>query len=994
MNAPDLRPILDILERLRRRERLLVAARAVGWALVLLLGVWALAMGLAAWGLDRQTSRGSVLAVLALGGLAWVAVSGLAWRRAADLMRHALLLEADQPGLRGRLPALLDRSSGLLPGDAAGVVALGVRRATRTLADHQPGQIHSGWRALPPLASAGLACLFWTVLLFVAPMGPGEVARWLAGGAPEIVLPTSAEAQEGLPIALLGDLALEYHYPDYTGLPPLLVDNTNGQIHAPPGTRVRVTARTGERFDGAALQIDQDTPEPVELSEGRELSADVHVGLGDGTYRFLLQRGATAMVSPDFDIAVEPDTAPLVEFLPSAERFEVALDDPITGTWSARDDYGLSAVGARAGRSSVSLQPADPELEAHWTGALSTTARELGLEPGDEVSLYIVASDNDAVSGVKTGRSRPVRVRVLGEAADRRRAIRYRRELRDALVNVLAGFVTDPQPVAATRGELVDWSVRASRRFDPLDELRDAQGESFDLRTLEGRTMEEVERLGGSLVRFSLQLGEPGSAEPLDPRDEELLGEMGEELVARTETWILMLDRVVQFQALNELERQVQLLERDADSLALSSAAGAPANELLEWLDAGDQRVHDFQASAADFDHGRVRALSEQWGGDLLRLSLRIRQDLEAGDQAGAVVRSRWYAEEVGRLRASLLAMRGQLEEASEDEQEAIQKLIEELERIEAAELDLLARTTAAREKHGVGDEQLVDAWDEAARLSGLTLQRTQAAARQVGEGSSARMLERGSERAERLDRAVQARDLDNALREAVTVRQELDYQARELRFKAAMKGDTQSLSLARGEIEQAARAAMDLERLLSDLEVAANESSPALKRAIDGTSVEQDKLEHDTTATQQPAAELAASLPMGAPGLEENIEAAIQEMARAEGALARGWAVQAEGAEEAAADRIRQALEALAQAAQASSDLSEAMEGGQGEDQREPNDGEQQDALNDNPYLELPDAYTSDEAYRKALLEGMQAEVPETYEVLKRRYYEDLVRN
>ena len=42
---------------------------------------------------------------------------------------------------------------------------------------------------------------------------------------------------------------------------------------------------------------------------------------------------------------------------------------------------------------------------------------------------------------------------------------------------------------------------------------------------------------------------------------------------------------------------------------------------------------------------------------------------------------------------------------------------------------------------------------------------------------------------------------------------------------------------------------------------------------------------------------------------------------------------------------------------------------------------------------LPKPDAFQTPEAYRKALLEGMQGAVPEEYKSLNRRYYEELVR-
>ena len=47
-----------------------------------------------------------------------------------------------------------------------------------------------------------------------------------------------------------------------------------------------------------------------------------------------------------------------------------------------------------------------------------------------------------------------------------------------------------------------------------------------------------------------------------------------------------------------------------------------------------------------------------------------------------------------------------------------------------------------------------------------------------------------------------------------------------------------------------------------------------------------------------------------------------------------------------------------------------------------------------DRPHVELPGAeeFRTPEEYRKALLEGMEGEVPEEFRAMKKRYFEELV--
>ena len=134
----------------------------------------------------------------------------------------------------------------------------------------------------------------------------------------------------------------------------------------------------------------------------------------------------------------------------------------------------------------------------------------------------------------------------------------------------------------------------------------------------------------------------------------------------------------------------------------------------------------------------------------------------------------------------------------------------------------------------------------------------------------------------------------------------------------------------------------------------------------------------------------------MGAPGLEENLDAAVREMGGAERALAGGRSFSAEGAEEAAADRIELAIRSLEQAAAAQSQMQREMGSGQPSDSKD-SDGEGGEDWNKDydPQMELPEPERDVDIarYREQLMQGMEGEVPEEYEALKRRYYEELVR-
>jgi hypothetical protein len=144
----------------------------------------------------------------------------------------------------------------------------------------------------------------------------------------------------------------------------------------------------------------------------------------------------------------------------------------------------------------------------------------------------------------------------------------------------------------------------------------------------------------------------------------------------------------------------------------------------------------------------------------------------------------------------------------------------------------------------------------------------------------------------------------------------------------------------------------------------------------------------------------LARDFPVRPTGLEPALEEAGARMSAAGDDLQRGRPMPAEGSQAVAAERVQAAREALEQAMQSAAQQRREMEGGEGGtsgQEGEPAESEAGDdgrAARDRKAFELPsrEEFLTPEAYRRALLEGMEGDVPEAYRALKRRYYEELV--
>jgi len=463
------------------------------------------------------------------------------------------------------------------------------------------------------------------------------------------------------------------------------------------------------------------------------------------------------------------------------------------------------------------------------------------------------------------------------------------------------------------------------------------------------------------------------------------------------ETAVLMLDKMVRIQAMRELYDVGKQVTRSAESLESRSMMGALGPEIQGRMGALERLEPRLLAAADDLTEGPTTALVRRSVADADLIEARI-QTLAADPESDPEVVARLVhllADVYRHLEAQLEHRQQEAEEENQEMEDRIQKLIEELERLEAEERDLQERTRQAREANSGGSDALVNAWSRAEQLADQLAERTSKMAdSQVDsdKGFFGSLAGSSAEQAARLRRSIKARDLDGARLEAYRARARVEQALRNQEFVRAMDPDSAAANPT--ENLQARSEASEIERILEGLNELMNSATPALQAAVGPLSDEQDGLVPPTVMAQGEARAISQELPMGAPGLNESMEGAVREMNRSGMALEQVRAVEAEGAEGAAADHIRQAIEALSQAAAALQQMQEAMQpsgGGEGSD----GGGDSEDGPNTRQDVEIPapEEFRTPEEYRQALLEGMQADVPPEFRALKRRYYEELVR-
>jgi hypothetical protein len=196
---------------------------------------------------------------------------------------------------------------------------------------------------------------------------------------------------------------LQYRFPAYTQLAPQNVDST-GDIAALKGTMVRIRVQPTVPTQGGRVIVDGgDTLKLVPSSDG-SLMAMLRVDKA-GFYKVELEGPAGKMVTGSLDYTIDalPDRPPTIQFVKPGRDQKVLSVDEVYTEVKAEDDYGVAKVDlvySVNGGPEKTLSLADGtkalrDISAGYTFMLEGEH----LEPGDVVSYYARATDNNAVSG-------------------------------------------------------------------------------------------------------------------------------------------------------------------------------------------------------------------------------------------------------------------------------------------------------------------------------------------------------------------------------------------------------------------------------------------------------------------------------------------------------------------------------------------------------------------------------------------------------------------
>ena len=223
------------------------------------------------------------------------------------------------------------------------------------------------------------------------------------------------------------EISVAYTYPDYTGLKPVVQTGT-GDIQAVVGTQAELKLTTNKAIQTATFSLRRDVKErsfterltgaaePVTtemvISDGSTLTTTIDV-VEDGTYTVQLFciDGFNNEIPIEYTVKAIPDEVPEVVIKEPGRDIKTTKLGEVEVIAEATDDYGIAELKLMYRVGSGELQelvmetttpepaPVDARQRRVADGSYTFYLEEFDVEPGDIISYYAHAVDNNTRTG-------------------------------------------------------------------------------------------------------------------------------------------------------------------------------------------------------------------------------------------------------------------------------------------------------------------------------------------------------------------------------------------------------------------------------------------------------------------------------------------------------------------------------------------------------------------------------------------------------------------
>jgi hypothetical protein len=670
-------------------------------------------------------------------------------------------------------------------------------------------------------------------------------------------------------------LELEYVFPAYTGLEPRTVED-GGDIAVLRGTTVRLRVHSTLATKSGQIVRGERDRVPLAVNADGTLSGSFDVR-DDGIYRIDLASptGNLVTASPQYTIDVLDDEAPVVSFSKPSRDLRATSIDEVFVEAKADDDFGVArldlvyAVNGGVERS-VRLASGAGTPAKDVTAGHTFFLEELGLQPGDVVSYFARAADNDTVKGAKSATSDIYFVQIQPFRKDYRAA---ESQAGGQQAGGAGGGAGDPSALSEQQRRIVSGTFNVVRDRDKVSADRFRQDVVF-LALTQGQLKERARGLAAQIIA---RVGEA------DPMMKEISGRLSDAATA--------------------METAEQKLQARDPKNALPAEQQALAN-----LQRAEEAYRD------------VRVRMDQQGG-------RGGGGGGSGRSAAADELADLFQLEADKLRNQYETFRQSQQQSADNKVDEMLERLKELARRQEQEAERQRQLAGNRQQGGgaggaagARQRQLAEETEEAARqLERLsredgrqdlanTAQRLRdaaAAMRQAAASGDASAFARAREAADRLTQARNgldqqrsdrmARDIEGALsqvRRLARTQEEIKQKVRELEPTGAGRQEQVQQLLERkdaqaGEVDSIER---QLDRTASDFRRERQQASRKVQEAADAIrdSRLRDKIRYSKGVVQGAPPDQAAGFEEQIGADIEAVEAKLREAAGAVGTAER----------------------------------------------------------------------------------------------------------
>lgn len=240
----------------------------------------------------------------------------------------------------------------------------------------------------------------------------------------------------------VGDIFLSYNYPRYSAKEQKIQGPVPGDISALKGTQVEIKSNISKRVNKAEIVINSIQRVAMDIGEGNEVKGGIIV-MEEGEYTIeVTDYDGISNQKPIYHrIVIEEDKVPKIRIDLPGKDITVNNLEIVSLEYAAEDDYGLREVILHYQVGGEEKKDKVLRLDGHelsYQGKYNWNLAALNLKPGEPVSYFLEITDNDQISGPKSGFSATYYLTIYSQEQKRQELLSTQEEILREMVNILA----------------------------------------------------------------------------------------------------------------------------------------------------------------------------------------------------------------------------------------------------------------------------------------------------------------------------------------------------------------------------------------------------------------------------------------------------------------------------------------------------------------------------------------------------------------------------